>query len=282
MLANAVRSRFHPLHHLRKSATFRRSASRLNVPIWARVYGVDWKVRVRAMQHASFVLVRRTPEPEIVALFIALSRLLEPRVFWDVGANFGYYTWLLKSRDPHLAATLFEPDLSNIELIRGTVRRSGLSLIDVQAVAVSACDGEASFALDEVSGATGTLEDPEGSFSVRHWHVRPPVVSVRTVSLDSHRLLQRPDLIKVDVEGHEEHVFRGARATLEIDRPVVVFECFRRHSPVFDQFRDLGFELYDAERPDGPLDEATNFLALPSERSDRAAELFALWRQECG
>lgn len=277
----AIRSRVHPLHRLRRSPAFRAVAAPLDVPVWAGLAGIDFKVRLRLVRHASYLLIRRTPEPEIVALFRAIADVYRPRVFWDVGANFGYYSWLLKSREPELAVALLEPDTANVELIRATIRRAGLPSVEVHAVAASAEDGEAEFALDPVSGATGSLERPEESFAARHWHLRPRSIAVPTVALDSLRsAAERVELVKIDVEGHEEQVLRGAAALLEEDQPIVVFECFRPNSPVLDRFLDLGYGLFDAERPGDHLTHATNYLALPPLLAGTRVELYDAWRHE--
>jgi hypothetical protein len=54
--------------------------------------------------------------------------------------------------------------------------------------------------------------------------------------------------MKIDVEGHELAVFRGARETLRRDSPVLVFECENRHISgddvfmVLDYLRSLGYD----------------------------------------
>jgi hypothetical protein len=53
-------------------------------------------------------------------------------------------------------------------------------------------------------------------------------VDVRT--LDSYEL-QRLDLIKVDVEGHEFSVLEGARQTIERCRPSIIVEVEEVHNP---------------------------------------------------
>ncbi len=55
-------------------------------------------------------------------------------------------------------------------------------------------------------------------------------------------------LLKVDVEGHELEVFRGATELLERDHPAILFECEIRHrqsgslDDVFSFLQDLGYE----------------------------------------
>lgn len=58
----------------------------------------------------------------------------------------------------------------------------------------------------------------------------------------------RVALLKVDVEGHELALFRGAARILAGDAPIVLFECEERHlrghsiQDVFDHVRGFGYE----------------------------------------
>ena len=75
--------------------------------------------------------------------------------------------------------------------------------------------------------------------------------SAREVDADTldHQLEQagRIAFVKVDVEGHELAVFRGAERTLSAHRPTLLFECESRHlagrSPheVFAFLKSLGY-----------------------------------------
>ena len=73
-------------------------------------------------------------------------------------------------------------------------------------------------------------------------------VSVPTVRLDDYfRAEQRVSLLKIDVEGAELEVFRGAQRILSEQSPLVVFECENRHlegrtvQDVFAHLTSLGY-----------------------------------------
>lgn len=276
----AFRNRFHPIHQLRKSRVGRAVVDRLDIPIWTRIYLIRWPVRVQAVRHASYTLVKRTPEPEITALFLAVQRLCAPQVFWDVGANFGYYSWLLLSRSPEMQCRLFEPEPVNLRIIGETIQRNHLTNVSVWPVAVSDASGHAAFARDVVSGATGTLEDPGQSFASRHYKADIPRMTVRTVTLDEVCAGSRPpDLIKIDVEGHEEQVLRGGSATIRKHQPLITVECYHRPSPAVSLLREAGYTLLDAERPTADLANTTNYLAVPPRFAAQIGDLVALWQQ---
>jgi FkbM family methyltransferase len=66
--------------------------------------------------------------------------------------------------------------------------------------------------------------------------VRTPMVAIDSLALD------RLDFLKIDVEGMEIEVLRGARATLEKCRPIVMLEVTKSDGAALQAFlRDLGF-----------------------------------------
>src|SRR5207245_5993265 len=75
---------------------------------------------------------------------------------------------------------------------------------------------------------------------------------VRAVTLDAYVAARRVDLVKIDVEGAEMLVIRGARRLLErppAEAPVLIFECAAHNYARFgyspaDLFRLLGGSGY--------------------------------------
>lgn len=259
-----IRDRFHPLHRLRRNELLRPLLRRCDVALWMRMPHVHWKVRARALRHASALLLNGGTEPEINALFRVLSRRVPIQSFWDIGSNFGYYGWMVKSLLPNVDIRMFEPDPDNATLIRETSRRAGLSAITVREVVVSDMNGSRSFLRDQVSGLTGSIADGSATFVETHFRLRGDPIRVDAVSVDQERAAAAPvDLVKIDVEGHEEAVFRGATATLEKDQPIVIFECFHGGGQIAHMLHDLGYQVADAERMTDDLTVTTNFLGLP-------------------
>lgn len=275
--ASAFREKFHPLHQIRRVRAFRKLLALADVPIWARVHGVRWKIRVRLVRDLSHLLLSRSPEPHVTALFETVVDLFRPRVVWDVGAYFGYYGLLVKSLDESAAVVLLEPDPDNAALIRETLARLRLDGLELRQVAVSDENGSATFLADPVSGSTGTLE-ADGSPADMHWGEARPV-TVRTVTVDD-ELGQSGDvdLLKIDVEGHEEKVVRGASETLQRCQPVVVFECFHGGDEICSTLEALGYAILDAERLGPRTAETENFLGLPARHRARQDELLHRWR----
>ena len=220
-----LRQRFHPLHHARKSALGRfvlRSADR---PVWISVPSVRFRVRGQLLTHGlaygSIGSQERNPE----ALALCCLREFKFRSFWDVGANFGYYSWLLKSASPDLQVVLIEPLPANIRLVRATIQKNQFRDVTLIEAGASGTSGEGVLHADELGGATSSLNDEE-TFEQRHFGVAPKSVRVPLVTIDSLRAQHDPvNFMKIDVEGHEASALQGAAETIRRDQPVLFIEC---------------------------------------------------------
>jgi FkbM family methyltransferase len=143
-----------------------------------------------------------------------LWRLVKPgAVVVDVGANIGYMTGLMAVRaGPDGQVVAYEPHPGIRQQLERNVARLGhrAASINVRGVALSDRCGYSelvtgpSFARNQ---GTATLAGTE------RW---PPVSAVRvaTVTLDDEFPSDRLDCVKIDVEGHEHAVLRGAEGLL--------------------------------------------------------------------
>ncbi|WP_248785736.1 FkbM family methyltransferase, partial [Escherichia coli] len=60
--------------------------------------------------------------------------------------------------------------------------------------------------------------------------------SCKTIRIDDLDL-PKPDVIKIDVEGHELKVFNGMRQTIRNSKPVIMYEAM--HGTGFDEIYDF-------------------------------------------
>jgi FkbM family methyltransferase len=130
----------------------------------------------------------------------------------DVGANTGVYAYALSRVAAKVEA--FEP-LPECERI---IRAFASPKIDVHRTALSDAAGQATLYIPLIGG---TVDEGRASFVQPNRPFRSVVVPVRT--LDEFRFTN-VSLIKIDVEGHELRVLRGARETLSRERPAVLVE----------------------------------------------------------
>jgi FkbM family methyltransferase len=178
----------------------------------ARVGAEDHVKRLRALADPG--LRRDLRDHAALALLFAATVRPDAHVV-DVGANHGGVLAELVRLAPRGRWLAFEP----IPALHGELT-AAFPGADVRAVALSDVAGEASF--QHVVSADGY------SGLRRRSYPRPVDIEeivVRTARLDD-ELPEgfAPALIKVDVEGAELQVLRGATRTLAEHRPVVVFE----------------------------------------------------------
>jgi FkbM family methyltransferase len=177
----------------------------------------------------------------------------------DVGANIGLFTLALAKRvEPDGAVWAFEPDPANRALLQENVAANGLGdLVTVSELALT--------------DATGQLFFQPSPTDASASHLAPGGIRVEAVRLDDLDI-EHVDVMKIDVEGAECSVLRGAAETLSNSRPALLLECAERNlsragsslGELEDLLRELRYEYLD---PDGSsrkqLPTNANVLCLP-------------------
>ena len=233
-----------PLAHLRRSAAFRwLSRIPLTVPVRSKQTGHF--VYLDLFRNFAFAMYRQYEIEEFRSFALLLDHF-HPRIFWDVGANIGFYSLLFLLHRPNGSVLAFEPDLRNLYLFRRTIRRNALSSIKVVPKAVDRQAGETTFFLDDITGATGTIV-PNNFFISDQYGAIPLQTVVITTSLDEQlRENEGPDLIKIDVEGAELAALEGGRCTLGNYLPIVLYETKNNSAQTGKFLKNLGYSLFNA------------------------------------
>ena len=247
-----IRVRFHPVHRLRQVPPIRWLLARIDRPWMTRVDGIPHPVAVRLGRNLGTVLSHGVAEEgEERDLLIALARANRSRSYWDIGANYGLFTFALRAADPTLQIEAFEPDPDCLALLRRTVRDHGSDRIRLHALALSGNEGTAPFERDLLTGATGGLIEAGDTSATTTTQLRNPrVIDVPTSTMDVESAkIGMPDIVKIDVEGAELDVLQGGRRTLREHRPILLVECTRKQDEVRQILEDVGYEVRDPRSP---------------------------------
>ena len=160
-------------------------------------------------------------EPEVSA---AVRKVLgHGGTFVDVGANVGWFSLLGASLvGPSGRVIAIEPNPLNVALLRDSAKDNGFDNIDMLTMALAAKPGAIALETDGSNGRITPIDGPpaepiEASF----------VVAARPLDdVLSDARVTRVDAIKIDVEGAEPLVLKGAGETITRYRPVLISEFY--------------------------------------------------------
>lgn len=189
----------------------------------------------------------------------ARSRLFFPQRAVDVGAHVGNHT-LYFAAVLGMETCAFEPNAASFALLESNVRQNGIDQnCLLRNAAVGACPGRARSIAESVSNSGMAKVEPDPNGEV-------PIVTLDDEMAD----LQRVDLIKIDVEGGEFDVLKGASALLQRTRPLLYVEIME---PAFEgvhaYLQSSGYVCWKR------FNATPTFLFLPSERLGKGARVEA-------
>lgn len=145
----------------------------------------------------------------------------DAEVVFDVGANAGIYSLAALAINPNATVHAFEPTPEIATRLRATAKLNGLDRLHVHELAVSSRSGYAT--LRRYRGELGTNE---GMNFITEDLGESNADRLRTVSLDQfcmdHRI-DRIDLLKLDIQGHEHSALTGAEQLLQSGRVGIIF-----------------------------------------------------------
>lgn len=176
---------------------------------------------------------------------------LAPQVIYDIGGNVGTWTLLAKSVYPRANVHAFEPLIAHhAGFERNT---AGLAGVHLHRLALGQTAGLAPMHVTSFSDASSML--PLTAAGEQEWDIREVArEAVPVEQLDvwqQHGDRPAPSLIKLDVQGFELDVLRGASRCLDQADAVITEVCFREYYTGQCLFHDVtafmaerGFRLF--------------------------------------
>jgi len=170
---------------------------------------------------------------------------LKPQVIYDIGANRGTWTSLCRYVFPSCHIHAFEPLDAHCQLFRA--RTKGSERITLHGVALGRSDGTAPMNVTSFSDASSMLsvtDIGETTFGISVVEQVP--IQIRT--LDGYcpeNRLPAPDLMKLDVQGYELEVLRGAVNALKHCSAIISEVSFKRFYKEQCLFEDVVGFLYE-------------------------------------
>ena len=158
---------------------------------------------------------------------------------YDVGANIGYHSLhAFKAAGPNGTVYSFEPNPPDFAALGLCIQSNNLANVRALGVAVADKPGRVRFATFDEPGISHIQRDTSP--------VGAPTIEVEAVAIDDlvyNKGLRPPRFIKIDVEGGELAVLRGAQEVLADCGPTIVSEVWNGNSTeVMDLLAHCGYE----------------------------------------
>jgi FkbM family methyltransferase len=161
----------------------------------------------------------------------------------DVGANIGTHSLAFANRFPASAIVAIEPQPLPCAMLLTNALLNGYDNVRTFNVGCSA-----EVRVLKVLFDYDALETNAGALSLKRFSVglEDAGYPILLVPLDQLGIAPRVQLIKIDVEGMESDVLRGASDTIARDRPIVFFEVLdlTASRSARDLLLNLGYSLY--------------------------------------
>ncbi len=234
------------------------------MPLTSENFYLEWDSAVSIVGH----------DLEVKQTYEALIGSSEkPELFIDIGANYGTHSLLFLVND--IKTITFEPNTLCHVFFKKICKLNNVTPI-LEPVALGDREGYVELSYpkhDTWLGSTNTGVINRLSLS---YDLVTKKVEQKTIDNYFSKILNNRTLIKIDTEGNELSVLRGAIKTLHENKPMIIFECFgdNERAGIFDYFNSQNYSIYYL--PWNPtykaesltfdrflVSSSTNFIAVP-------------------
>jgi FkbM family methyltransferase len=212
--------------------------------------------------------------PFVDDLLYAVGALVaEGETIWDVGANMGVFSVAAAARAKTGNVLAFEPDPWIAGMFRRTAALAENSRLQIEivAAAVSDTDGIGWLNVNSRSRHMNNLRNKSIWSDSRSQKAVVPIATLRLDTIMASEHVRPPHLIKVDIEGAEHVLLRGAHRVLAEARPVWFMEVASENADeVSSIFRAHGYRVFDGDALSQGLIErgVYDWLAIPDNKID--------------
>ena len=171
---------------------------------------------------------------------------------WDIGAYIGYFALLMRKHCGPDNVYALEPDPSNRDRLQRVLAMNGVDDIEVIPNAAGPEDGMLELARQEHAPAASVTGGSGG--------IRVPVTTLDTLA----EQVGPPHLVKMDVEGAEAGILRGAPKLLHEIRPRWILELHgKAGQEAVDILGRAGYQIHYLNRAESRTHQE-HILALPT------------------
>ena len=189
-----------------------------------RYFGVNFDLTVGTTHELQRALTFETKEPDTLEWLKHYSEKSVDLI--DIGANVGIYSlYFAKASDVGSRILSFEPDASSFTSLNNNIAANNIENIEAYMLALSNQRSwvDLNLSIYEAGAGAGSV-DGDYIFSnvAKDNQIKQKVMAVRGDEFFAELNLQRPVVVKIDVDGHEKDILNGMRSFLESDQVLSV------------------------------------------------------------
>ena len=213
---------------------------------------------------------------------LMMRSLIRPgMVIAEVGANVGFYTLeMARSVGPHGRILAFEPDPLTFRLLQERIHDRAVKNVETYQLGLGDTSGRASLYCSAYNRSDNRLAPSHAESHVEVCEVDVCRLDQFLVGRNIH-----VDALKIDVQGNEDHVLRGAEATLRAGVRWIWIEFSPMHlrgsgtdpERFLEKLNELGMDLFEVKHQ-GRLEPLTNLLALTNTLGSSYGDLVLMQR----
>jgi len=186
---------------------------------------------------------------KVLSILVLLSnKIFKKTVFADVGANIGLHTFFLKSFNKDLEVIAFDPSPA-ANYMEMTIKTNNISNVRLEKIALNDRTGMVDFFNWCEESTAESLRDTKRVAGV------PNVIKVPAMKLDDIGNLPPITVMKIDCEGGELSILKGAATTIAKNKPLIVSEFYKIHSDafgitsaeIFEYVESLGYSMFSLD-----------------------------------
>jgi FkbM family methyltransferase len=205
-------------------------------------------IKKRVFAHYQSLNWKTLSRSEFDAELLLLEFLLNKNsVFFDIGTNKGEYAYYAEKLMNPENIYLFEPEKKLNKQLQAIFNNC-----QVDNLALSDNKGTHQFKIPVINGVVDNCLSSLEIDNKEDNETETIVYEVKTDTLDNFTREKNilPDLIKIDVEGHELSVLKGAENFISEHHPTLIIEIEQRHhkntniESVFESFKVKGYQCY--------------------------------------
>jgi len=167
-------------------------------------------------------------------------------VLLDIGANIGYVSGCFLQNVPRSKVIAVEPQPLIVDLLESNLKQFGDKRYKIFPVGISDADSSGWLEICDFNrGASKVVKDKnKHTVEIQLWSAKRLFASLQG---------EKIDLVKIDVEGHEETVLKASQEDLNRLRPRAIF--FEDHAqsaapdgPIGRIYRSIGYQVFGVKK----------------------------------